>query len=282
MRFNMQKLLPAMLLLTGLRGIPLCAEEAAPAEFSCTSTNIVAVPSRPTVSNATDTTHCGVVELEYGLQRQWPGAGANRDDLTGGLRMGLTRKLDFHYASSTFLHLMNGDGDRTGFGDTFLSLKYRFLEQGTHRPALGLYYSTKVPTASVVEGLGSGEFDHALSLLASKDLHPVHFDFNFTPFFAGRPGRPGFDHNCGFALAAWAPLLPRLNVAVEGYGASSLNVDSPAFGSTTLAFSYALRPRVVLDTGLDVGVTAGAPRKRVFAGVTYAAGNVYSLFRKPR
>ena len=281
MRFNMRTLFPAMLLLTGLRGIPLCAEEA-PVELSCNSTNIVAVPSRPTVSNSTDTTHCGVVELEYGLERQWPGAGANRDDLFGGLRMGLTQKLDFHYASAAFLHLMNGDGDRTGFGDTFLSLKYRFLEQSAHRPALGLYYTTKVPTASVVEGLGSGAFDHSLSLLVSKDVHPVHFDFNFTPFFAGRPDRSGFDHNYAYALSCVAPLWARLNITLEGYGASSLDPEVPAFGSTTLAFTYALRPRMVLDTGLDVGVTAGAPRKRVFVGITYAVANMYAWFRKPQ
>ena len=176
---------------------------------------------------------------------------------------------------------MNQDGDRTGFGDTVLSLKYRFLEQGVHTPALGLYYTTKVPSASVSQGLGSGEFDHSLSLLVSKDVHPVHFDFNFTPFFAGRPTHPGFDHNYGFALAGWAPVFSRLNVTVEGYGASSLNAETPGFASTTLAFSYALRPRVVLDTGLDIGVTSGAPRKRVFAGVTYAAGNLYSFFRRP-
>ena len=73
----------------------------AESESTCRSSNVVSVPSRPTVTNATDTTQCGVVEFEYGLERQWPGGGANRDDLSGGLRLGLTHSLDFHWSSGT-------------------------------------------------------------------------------------------------------------------------------------------------------------------------------------
>ena len=86
-------------------------------ENTCTGSSVISVPSRPTVTSATDTTQCGVVELEYGLERQWPGGGANRDDLSGGLRLGLTHNLDLHWSSSDFLHLMDGAGNRTGFGD---------------------------------------------------------------------------------------------------------------------------------------------------------------------
>jgi hypothetical protein len=40
------------------------------------------------------------------------------------LRLGLSHNLDFHWASSDFLHIMNGDGDRTGFGDSRLGLRH--------------------------------------------------------------------------------------------------------------------------------------------------------------
>src|ERR1700733_5376352 len=135
----------------------LVQEPSSSAETSCIGVPVVSVPSRPTVTSATDTTQCGVVELEYGLERQWPGGGANRDDLSGGLRLGLTRNLDFHWASADFLHIMDGAGDRTGFGDTSLGLRYRFLGQTKHRPSLGLFYEAKVPSASAVLGLGSGQ-----------------------------------------------------------------------------------------------------------------------------
>lgn len=246
---------------------------------ACSGTTVVSVSSRPTLANATDTTQCGVVELEYGLERQWPGSGANRDDLSGGLRMGLTRNLDFHWSSSAFLHVMDGSGNRTGFGDTWLGLKYRFLKQTKRRPSLGLFYAAKAPSASVALGLGSGRVDHAISFLASKDIHRLHLDFNVIALLAGRPAASGFDHDTGFALSNWFTLTPRLNLVVEPYGYTLLNQGSPAFASTMIGFNYKVQPRLYLDSGLDFGVTSEAPRERVFVGVTYALGNVYSWMR---
>ena len=240
---------------------------------------VISVPSRPTVTSATDTTQCGVVELEYGLERQWPGGGANRDDLTGGLRFGLTPNLDFHWSSSAFVHLMSGSGNRTGFGDSWLGLRYRFLGQTKRRPSLGVFYAAKIPSASIALG-GPGQVDQTISFLVSKTVHGIAFDFNVVPLVAGRPTTPGFDHNAGFALSAAIPLIRRLSLVAEGYGYTLLNSANPAFASTMLGCTYVPNPRLVLDSGVDVGVTPAAPRKRVFVGITYAIGNVYSWLRE--
>jgi hypothetical protein len=213
------------------------------------------------------------------LERQWPGSGANRDDLSGGLRLGLTPNLDLHWSSGAFVHLMNGDGNRTGYGDNWLGLRYRFLKQAKYHPSLGLFYDAKIPSASATLGLGSGEVDHSISFLASKDVRKLHFDFNLIELLAGRPAAPGVDHDTGFALATWYPLNRRLSVVVEPYGYTLLNQSDPAWASVTLGFNYKVQPRLYLDTGLDVGVTHYAPQKRVFVGVTYAIANVYSWIR---
>jgi hypothetical protein len=257
-------------------------EQSGFAETPCVSSSVISVPSRPTVTSATDTTQCGVVELEYGLERQWAGGGANRDDLSGGLRLGLTHNLDFHWASADFLHVMNGVGTRTGFGDTWLGLKYRFFGQTKHRPSLGLFYAAKVPSASAGLGLGSGRVDHAISFLASKDIHWLHLDFNVIELLAGRPAASGFDHDTGFALANWITLTHRLNLVAEPYGYTLLNPGAPAFASVMFGFNYRVQPRLYLDSGLDVGVTSAAPKERVFGGVTYSIGNVYSWLRPQR
>jgi len=166
---------------------------AGTSEASCLSSNIVSVPSRPTVTNATDTTQCGVVEVQYGLERQWPGGRSNRDDLFGGLRLGLMHNLDFHWASGAFVHVLDANGDRLGYGDNWLGLRYKFLKQTKLRSSLGIFYEAKVPSASVVDGLGTGRVDHSLSFLASKDRGEVHFDFNVIELLAGRTNSPGFD-----------------------------------------------------------------------------------------
>jgi len=250
-----------------------------PSENSCVSSTIASVPSRPTVTSATDTTQCGVVELEHGLERQWPGGGAIRDDLSGGLRIGLTQSLDFHWYSGAFVRLMNVDGDRTGYGDNWLGLRYRFLSQKKHRPSLGVFYQVKVPSASVVEGLGSGRVDHSISFLASKDIGHLHFDFNVIELLAGRTAAPGLDHDTGFALASWLPLTRRLSVVLEPYGYTALNQSSPAFASAMLGFNYKVQARFYLDCGFDEGISHFAPQKRVYVGVTYAIANLYSWVR---
>ncbi len=266
-------------LFCGLAAVALLlGAELALAEESC-SRAAVSVPSRPTVTSATDTTQCGVVEVEYGLERQWPGGGANRDDLTGGLRLGLTPSLDFHWSSSDFLHIMDETGNRTGFGDTWLGLRYRFLKQTKQRPSLGLFYEAKVPSASVALGLGSGQVDHSISFLASKDVHQLHFDFNLIELVAGRAGASGFDHDEGFALASWLNVTHHLNLVLEPYGYTQLHQTSPALASTMIGGNYRVGTRLYLDSGVDLGVTSAAPSARIFVGITYAIGNAYSWLR---
>ena len=200
-------------------------------ESSCLSTSTISVPSRPTIASATDPTQCGIVEAEYGFESQWPGAGARRDDLTGGLRMGLTPNMDLHWSSGDYLSLSNSAGAVRGFGDTWLGLKYRFLSQTKKRPSLGIYYQAKAPSADSALGLGSGQVDHAIAFLVSKDIRPFHFDFNAIPTFVGRSASAGFDHNVGFAWATWLPVTKRLTLVAEPYGYTALTQrhrDSPA------------------------------------------------------
>jgi hypothetical protein len=272
----------AIVLLLGWVALAVGQEESKPNHSSCFDTAVESVPSRPTVSNGTDTTLCGVMEAEYGLERQWPGVGAHRDDLAGGLRLGLMNNLDFHWASAAFLHIMDANGDRTGFGDTWLGLKYRFLSQTKKRPSLGVFYQVKTSSASEIKGLGTGQIDHSISVLVSKDIPRVHFDFNVIPQFVGRETVSGFDKNTGFALSGSTNLTRRLGVVSEGYGYTTLNTANPAFAAAMIGFTYKVRPRFILDTGIDVGVTHNSPQKRVFVGFTYAIANMYSWMRHPR
>jgi hypothetical protein len=251
-------------------------------ETPCFSQQVRSVPSRPTIASSTDPTQCGVVELEYGLERQWPGAGAQHSDFSGGLRFGLTPNLDFHWFAGTFLSFTDPSGNHTGYGDNWLGLKYRFLTQGKRRPSLGVMYMAKVPTGDSRLGLSSGEVDHAFSFLVSKDIHPFHFDFNVIPQLIGRSEPSGFDHNVGLAWATWLPVTKRLTLVAEPYGYTALNTQTPGFASVMAGGSFQVRPRLYLDTGMDVGVTAGAPHKRIYGGFTFAVTNVYTWLQPQR
>jgi hypothetical protein len=251
-------------------------------ESHCSETTVLSVPSRPTIASATDPTQCGVVEAEYGFERQWPGGGVHRDDLTGGLRMGLTPNMDLHWASGAYLNVADSSGTQRGFGDTWLGVKYRFLLQTRKRPSLGVFYQAKVPSGDSALGLGSGQVDHAIAFLVSKDIHPFHFDFNVILSLVGRTVGGGFDHNVGFAWATWLPVSKKLTLVAEPYGYSALNQSTAGFSSVMAGVSYQLRPRCFLDTGIDVGIMHGAPNKRVYVGATYAVANVYSFLTPAR
>jgi len=247
-------------------------------ESPCGNATAASVVSRPAIASATDVTQCGVAELEYGVERQWVGASSQRTDFSGGVRFGLAPNLDFHWFAGNFLSVTDTAGNRTGYGDNWLGLKYRFLPQTKRRPSFGLLYQVKAPTGDLLLG-STGKVDHQFAALLSKDIKKFHFDFNVIPQLIGRTGASGFDHNVGYAWATWLPVTKRLTLVMEPYGFTSLNDTTPGFASAMAGFSFRAHRQVYLDTGFDAGISHFAPHKRVYVGVTYAIGNIYSWIR---
>jgi hypothetical protein len=66
----------------------------------------------------------------------------------------------------------------------------------------------------------------------------------------------------------------------EAWGQTELNAVNPAFASNLVGFTYNLSERTVFDSGVDLGLTPVAPRVRLLVGVTYAIGNLNSMFRR--
>ena len=265
---------PACALLVAFSVLPLGAECPKPGGGE-TDAPIVSNPNRPTVSNPADVTQYGVLEVEYGWARAWPGAG-NRSDLFEGLfRFGLLCDLELRWTTDTFIGMTDSGRRQRGLGDNWTGFQYRFHRQSPRLPSMAFTYALKEATASPEKGLGSGRPDHFLGYLASKDIHEFHGDFNVNYLLAGRARAPGHDRNAQFALAVSHALKGPFGITGELYGNTRLNDDHPAFGSTLCVVNYNVNPRLTLDVAIDVGLTSGAPRKRLLAGVTYALGQIY-------
>ena len=235
---------------------------------------ISANPNRPTISDPADITECGVVEVEYGWSRGWSGAG-NRSDLYGGLiKFGLLQDLELRWTLDSFLSNHENGRGRRGVGDHWTGLQYRFHHQSKRIPTMALGYAIKRPSADRHKELGSGHVDHAMVFLASKDIRGLHWDFNTAVLLAGRD-EPGRDRNVELALAFSRPIQGRLGITGEVWGDTRQNTETPGFASTLWGLTYAVRPRLVVDAGVDFGLTTGTPRKRFFAGLTYALADVY-------
>lgn len=249
-------------------------------QTGCYSPPMVANPNRPTVANPADITQYGVLELEYGWNRVWPGGGAREYDFGGLLKFGLLCDVELRWTSTNFLSQSDAAGTQSGFGDNWLGPQIRVYRQTAHVPTLAVSYAVKIPSASEAQGLGSGRVDHSFSFLASKDVKDFHFDFNSNWYLIGRAN--GFDRNELLTLSLSHPLHGGLGITAEFYGETRLNSGTPAFASNLWALTYKFAPRLVVDGGIDVGLTSAAPNKRVFAGVTYSIANLYSAVKRSR
>jgi len=166
-------------------------------------------------------------------------------------------------------------GTVTGVGDNWLGPQYRFYKQTPRVPSLAVSYQIKFPSASAAKGLGSGRVDHAFTFLASKDIKGFHFDYNVSAFLV-RPQSGGpFDRNMQMNLAFSHPLPGNFGFTGEFYGNTELNAHQPGFASTLYALTYSVSKRLVLDGGIEVGLSRFAPEKHVFAGFTYSIVNLY-------
>lgn len=238
---------------------------------------IVANPNRPTVADPADITQYGVLELEYGYDHANTSFGARENDLGGLLKFAVLCNLELRWDTADLLNMNSGGISETGTGDNWLGFQYRFHRQSGRVPSLAFGYALKFPSASVAKGFGTGRYDHQLEFLASKDLLGVHFDFNASLLVLGRQGASGHDHNAEFNLAFSHPVYKKLSFTGEFYGDTSPNPAVPAFASGLWALTCAVTPRLVIDAGMDHGLTSGAPNKqRYFVGFTYSIADLYS------
>jgi len=123
-------------------------------QTGCYADSIAANPNRPTVSNPAHVTQFGVLELEYGLDRAWPGEGVRQSSANGLLKFGLLCDVEFRWNTTTFLSQTDGTGTHSTFGDNWLGTEVRFHRQTTWLPTMAFSYSFKIPSASTENGLG--------------------------------------------------------------------------------------------------------------------------------
>ena len=249
-------------------------------QTGCYADSIVANPNRPTVANPADITQYGVLELEYGLDRNWLEGSVHQTSVGGLLKFGLLCDLELRWTTTSFLSQTDATGTHRTFGDNWLGPHVRVYRQTKRVPSIAFGYAVKIPSASTDDGLGTGSVDHLFGILASKDIAHVHFDFNATHYWIGRAGASGFDQNDQVNLAFSHPIHGGLAFTGEFYGNTELNRNTSGFASSLWALTYTINPRFVIDGGFEGGLTSGGPHRHIFTGLTYSIGNLYPGWRK--
>ncbi len=251
-------------------------------QTECYADSMAANPNRPTVANPADISQYGVLELEYGLDRVWPGGGARQTSVGGLLKFGMLCDVELRWNTTSFLSQTDSGGTHRGIGENWLGPQVRVYKQTKLVPTVAFGYAVKIPSASSADGLGSGRVDHSFTLLVSKDIAKIHFDFNATEFLIGRPGESGFDKNQQVNLAFSRVLRGKLQFTGEFYGNTELNSSTPRFVSSLWALTYTVTPRLVIDGGFEPGITSGGPHRHGFFGATYSIANLYPGWSRKR
>ncbi len=237
---------------------------------------VAANPNRPSVSNPADLSAPGYLEIELG----WTGAFRSsqyrsQHTIPFLAKLALNDRIQLRLDGVPLLQLRSEEGNRaSGIGDWSPGVQWKFLDQTETRPAMALAAAVKLPAASARKGLGSGKADYTLTFLASKDVEPVHFDVNVAHTWLGRE-EGGFDRQWLGAIAASLPVADRWTLGGEVYGFSSPNAETPRIVSTLWSLSYAYRPTVVFDVGVDVGLNRAAPDYALLAGVTVTLAKLF-------
>ena len=116
-----------------------------------------ATPQRPTYSFTPATTAAGTWELEAGAQVSPLG---DSWETPGTLKYGVDDDTEAAITVSPFVD----DNHSTGFGDTTLAWRHRFVDAEGSQPAVAWQAQLKLPTADENRGLGSGHTDGWLAL----------------------------------------------------------------------------------------------------------------------
>jgi hypothetical protein len=236
-------------------------------------------PNRPTFATPAATTQFGVAELEWGLQRS-----ALRDDgTTFGtptlLKFGLLKDLELRLGSPGLLHLApSGDAAVTGLGDGTLGVQWCYLHDGLFGMDQAIQLTHTFPTAPSSRGLGNGAPIDTLTLIFSRDAGPYHLDVNLLESRIGLAPDAGGGHATQTAgtVSLTRSLNDQWSLTGELYALQATPTSSRIV-SNLWCMAYKVSKRLVLDAGVDLGLTHGAPRYTVFTGLTVGLGR----FRKP-
>jgi hypothetical protein len=231
-------------------------------------------PNRPTFATPALTTQVGVAELELGLEHSWARDEARLSFTPYLLKLGLLKSLELRVGGNGLLRQAQaGTPAATGLGDTTIGAQWCFLRNGPLGVDEAVQSTWKVPTASAAKGLGSGETDRTIMLLLSRDLGPFHADGNVLATWLGRPAVEG--GGTAFQPAATISvsrtLDERWSVTGELYWIGG-TTENARILSNLWAAGYKLSPRLVLDGGFDAGLSHGAQKLSLFAGLTVGVG----------
>ena len=181
---------------------------------------------------------------------------------------GKTPNLELDLLTGLATARTSGTDRQTGFGDTTLGARWRFVEETHRAPQAGVAYFLKVPTASAARGLGTGKVDHLLYLMSAKSFGKAYV---FGQAGCSLLGAAGQKNNAVYGLAVTYQAAEKLILGAQIYG----NTAPTEGGPGELAYGFGLTDNFAPNRALLVAVshsTHGLYDCNLYAGVTWTLG----------
>jgi hypothetical protein len=235
-------------------------------------------PARPTIANPAEIQKPGVLQVEFGYDSNFRSSEFRRQQTTPlNIRFAASSRLLLEAEVDAVLSERQEEGGetQTGVGDTRLGFQIVALKDTERHPALAFAYSVKIPTASESKMLGTGRFDHRLTILFSKKLGKnTDIDINAAYLNVGREdGERRADGGLA-AVTISHEFENKFGFETELAGLS-LDDEQPKGVYALGALTYKFNKRLRFDTGMRFGLTNDAPRVGFFAGFTVGAANLF-------
>ena len=239
-------------------------------------------PNRPSFSTPSLTTQEGVAEVEWGVQHSKLPEGLWSQGTPALLKLGLVPDFELRISSNGYLRQqVPGQELSTGLGDLSLATQWCYTHHGLFGMDQAVQLSHKFPVAA--QGLGSGQADDTLALFSSRDLPgDNHIDVNFLQNWLGKPEADGGGRETQLAasLSMSHGLSESLSLGGEVYWLAPTRAGGTV-SSTLWCLAYKVSKRLVLDAGVDLGLSHDAPRATFFAGLTYGLGRFRRVQPEP-
>jgi hypothetical protein len=197
---------------------------------------------------------------------------------------GIYQKLNIteQVAGAPLSDMLQLDGDSTDdFGDIHIGAKVRLVSETAHRPAIGSWFSTRLPNAGNESGLGKDVQDFSSALTFGKTVQSVRVVASIGLLMIGRPTEAvAQDDLLIYGLSVARAISPSAELVGEFVGrANFANIVTPGAedrGLLRFGTRYT-KSGVRVDAGVTLGLTSFDPSIGFTGGLTW----VFNAFKVP-
>ena len=232
-------------------------------------------PDRPDVTNGPHLVDIGLLQIEMGGLYAHVAAARHAFGTPLMARVGMTEWFEIRFGTDGVLTQIDEAGRATGLGNIQLGAKLRLRADRAGVPVLSVLPTVNLPTASAEKGLGSGDADYTVALLAGTDVgRHGHVDVNYGigAIGVGRADPHFIQHLV--SVSASAAVSDSWNPYVEGFWISREDPDGRTVAAIDAGAIYQVGARCALDGGVQIGVTRSAPILAAFGGFSIVVGDV--------